>query len=278
MTVRHATVLMVFLAACAPAAEDAPTADGPQVATYTATDFEFSGPDTLAPGFTTVRLINKGAQDHHLMLARLDEGKSMQDIAAAMQADMNAEPPWLKFVGGAGAIGPNGSSAGISDLAPGNYIMFCFVTDPADGTSHIAKGMMKEVVVTGERLPAEAPIVAGEIQLNDFGFETPTLTAGTHTFRVVNVGLQTHEITLVRLNDGVTQEQFMASMAPGATPGPPPGVLVGGNGAISAGLSNFWTVDLTPGTYLMLCFVPDPADGAPHVMKGMVKEIVITAS
>ena len=36
------------------------------------------------------------------------------------------------------------------------------------------------------------------------------------------------------------------------------------------------TVDLAPGRYLLLCWVPDPADGVPHVMKGMVTEVVIS--
>ena len=78
-------------------------------------------------------------------------------------------------------------------------------------------------------------------------------------------------------NDGVTMEQYMAAMAPGAT-APPPGTDLGGSGAISQGIENWWTVTLAPGNYIVVCFVPDPADGAPHAMKGMVQQFAVTAT
>jgi hypothetical protein len=54
--------------------------------------------------------------------------------------------------------------------------------------------------------------------------------------------------------------------------------MIGGPGAYSRGLEGYWTVTLTPGNYVLLCFVPDPADGKPHLMKGMVREFTISAS
>ncbi|MGE0555355.1 MAG: hypothetical protein AB7R55_18145 [Gemmatimonadales bacterium] len=35
-------------------------------------------------------------------------------------------------------------------------------------------------------------------------------------------------------------------------------------------------VDWTPGTYVLLCFVPAKADAQPHVMKGMLKVVTVT--
>jgi uncharacterized cupredoxin-like copper-binding protein len=34
-------------------------------------------------------------------------------------------------------------------------------------------------------------------------------------------------------------------------------------------------VELTPGNYIMLCFVPDKASKTPHVMLGMMKEVTV---
>jgi len=181
MSRRFLPVLFV-MAACAKTADapPEPTAPpAPQVATFTATDFAFSGPDTIAPGMTEIRMVNTGAQEHHLILGRLDDGKTAADVMEALAKDPNAEPAWLSWRGGAGSVLAGDSSAAVSDLAPG------------------AKG-------------------------------------------------------------------------------PPPGKPMGGNGAISPGQSNYWTVTLTPGTYLLVCFVPDPADGAPHVMKGMIQTIVVS--
>jgi len=278
MSRRFLPVLFV-MAACAKTADAPPEPTAPpalQVVTYSASDFAFTGPDTIAPGMTTIRLVNAGKQEHHLILGQLAEGTTLDAVMAAMQADPNAEPKGLTWVGGAGGAMPADSSAATSDLAPGHYVAFCFLPDPTDGGKpHIMKGMLKEIVVAGTSNGAPAPVADAEIHLSEFAFSPTTLTAGTHTIKVINDGKQTHEIALARLDDGATAESFLAAMAPGAK-GPPPGKPAGGNGAISPGQSNYLTVTLTPGTYLLLCFVPDPADGKPHIMKGMVQTIVVS--
>jgi hypothetical protein len=273
-------VACLLLAACAAPEEPTDVAmTAPQEVTFTATDFAFAGPDTLAPGLTTIRMVNNGTQEHHIILGKLADGRTMADLMAAFQANPNAEPEFLTWVGGAGSAMPGASSNATQDLDAGTYVLICFVPDVTDSamTPHLAKGMIRELVVTGERVEATAPTAVGEIVMSDFAFALPTMTAGTHTFRVVNNGPQTHEVTMVRLNDGATMEQYMAALAPGAT-APPPGVVVGGNGALSNGRSNWFSMTLEPGNYLVLCFVPDAADGQPHIVKGMVTPVTIAAA
>jgi len=269
----------LLLAACAAPEEPTDVATtAPQAVTFTATDFAFAGPDTVTPGMTTITMVNNGTQEHHIILGKLAEGRTLADLMAAFQANPNAEPDFLTWVGGAGSAMPGSTSNATQDLEAGTYVLICFVPDVSDNMMpHLAKGMVKELVVTGERNEAPASTAVGDITMTDFAFVTPTITAGTHTFRVVNNGPQTHEVTVVRLNDGATMEQYMAAMAPGAT-APPPGVTVGGNGALSNGRSNWFTMTFEPGTYLLLCFVPDAADGQPHVVKGMVLPVTIAAA
>lgn len=271
---------VVLAAACAPA--DQPTTDlpaTPQEVTYTASDFSYTGPDTIAPGLTTFRMVNNGAQEHHIILGHLADGKTMADLLAAFQADPNSEPAFLTFVGGAGAGMATTSTSATQDLAPGRYVLICFLPDASDNmVPHFVKGMIKEIVVSGTRHEAAAPAATVEVGMNEFGFTAPdSLVAGSHTFRVSNAGVQTHEVALVKLNDGATMEQFLAALAPGSTT-PPPGVPLGGNGALSPHGANFFTASLEPGNYLLVCFVPDPADGTPHIVKGMVKPLTITVS
>ena len=57
--------------------------------------------------------------------------------------------------------------------------------------------------------------------------------------------------------------------------GPPPGTLVGGTTALSRGHAVTVTLDLTPGTYALLCFVADARDGRSHVQHGMTREITV---
>jgi hypothetical protein len=273
MTVRYALLPLLALSACAPRAE-APAA--PQEVVFTATEFSFTGPDSIAPGVTTIRLVNAGQQDHHLILGQLEPGKTMEDLTTFVQAHPETEPPFLKWRGSANGVAHGDSTGSTADLPAGQYVLICFLPDPTDGKPHLTKGMMRPLTVAGPRHEAPLPVAAAEIRLKDFSFVSPPLTAGTHTFHIINDGPQTHEVQLVRLNDGVTSQQFLATLAPGSTT-PPPGVMLGGPGALSTGLDDYWTVTFTPGSYLFLCFVPD-TDGMPHMIKGMVHEFTVEAT
>lgn len=266
--------LALLAAACAPAAEEAPAA--PQAVTITTTDFAFAAPDTIAPGMTTITLTNAGAQPHHIIMARLDEGKTVDDLVADFNANPTSVPVYATWHGANSTVMPGSSSTTTINLPAGTYALLCFVPDPADGAPHFAKGMARTIIATGEPNTAPAPAATAELRLSDFAF-TGDLAAGEQVVRVVNDGPQVHEVELVRLNDGATMDDYMAAMqaGPGAEP---PGAPAGGTGALSVGLENYWHLNLAPGNYLMVCFVPDPADGAPHVMKGMVKAFTVPAA
>ena len=276
MTHRFLPAAILVLAACAKKDAPPPPPPAPQEVTFTATDFAFSGPDSIAPGVTAIRLVNNGTQNHHLILGQFAEGKTMQDLMAFMQANPMGEPDFVTWRGSASGIAPQASNTSIADLAPGRYVAICFLPDPADNKAHVEKGMIREFVVAGTRGAAVVPTTTLEARTSDYKFVLPALTAGTHTIHYINDGPKTHEIQMVRLNEGATLEAFLAAEAPGAT-APPPGTFVGGPGALSPGGDNYWTVALEPGKYLVVCFVPDP-DGTPHVMKGMAQELTIPAS
>jgi uncharacterized cupredoxin-like copper-binding protein len=260
---------LLLLAACSR------SAPAPQEISFTASEFAFSGPDSMAPGVTRITLVNRGAQPHHLIMGRLDDGKTVADVMAEVRAHPQAAPPFLSYRGASNIILPGDSSTSVADLPAGHYMLICFVPDAADATPHVMKGMTKEIVLAGPRHEATLPTADAEIRLSDFAFTSGSIAAGTHTFHVVNDGPQVHEIQLVRLNDSATAGQFLAGLAPGAA-GPPPGAFLGGPGALSQGGSDYWTVTLKPGKYLFLCFVPDSASGAPHFAMGMVRELTVS--
>lgn len=52
--------------------------------------------------------------------------------------------------------------------------------------------------------------------------------------------------------------------------GAPPFEYMGGLQAIDSGRTGWAGLDLSPGEYIALCFVPDPASGKPHIELGMV--------
>ena len=44
---------------------------------------------------------------------------------------------------------------------------------------------------------------------------------------------------------------------------------------MAAGQVNVVDMDFTPGSYALVCFVPDMKDGAPHFVHGMVRTFTV---
>lgn len=279
MSPRLVVAAIVLAAACSPAADHAADSDtvAPQEVTFTSNEFSFTGPDTIAPGMTNVRFVNQGHQEHHLVLARMGPEHTLQELLHYAATSANPIPEWVTFVGAANVVEPGASTTSTIDLDEGNYALVCMVEDPADGMPHIAKGMSGELVVVGERHNAPPPATTEEIRMSDLTYEIPTIAAGPHTFHMVNDGPQVHEAQMVKLNDGVTADEFIAALAPGATT-PPPGKMLGGGGPLSPGEDNWWAVTLEPGNYLLICFVPDVSGTVPHFMQGMVRSFTVAAA
>jgi uncharacterized cupredoxin-like copper-binding protein len=58
--------------------------------------------------------------------------------------------------------------------------------------------------------------------------------------------------------------------------GMPPVEPVGGFAGLDKGKAGWLTITLTPGNYLLNCYVPDAKDGKPHFVHGMVQQITVT--
>lgn len=259
-----AMALMVagLLTACAQ-----PDASIP-VITIKAHDFSFEGLSQLEAGLVTLRLTNDGQEAHHAQLARLNDGVTVDQLLATLQEDEIAAFGLMTFTGGPGAIDPGQVTEVTVDLAPGQYVVMCFIPG-ADGVPHLAKGMIGTFEVSGTQSAAAEPKADQTIKVRDFMFEMPVeFKAGVHTWQIVNDGPQPHEITLLRLAEGKTLEDAGAWFA--APNGPPPYALVGGFQAFMPGATGWLTVDLKPGDYVALCAIPDSATGKPHMDLGML--------
>jgi hypothetical protein len=114
------------------------------------------------------------------------------------------------------------------------------------------------------------------ITARDFAFDMPdTLTAGRTELQLVNRGVELHHAALIRLDAGKTAADFFAAVKAG---GPPPAWAhdAGGPNAPAPGATSAAVVDLSPGVYVLSCFIPSP-DGTPHVMKGMARAFTVVA-
>jgi hypothetical protein len=237
-------------------------------------DFSFDAPDSVTAGWTTFHFVNDGPNLHHAALARLDSGKTVADLEAALK-DTTAPPPkWATFVGGPNAPDPNGESDATFNLPAGNYAVLCFVDSP-EHVAHYTKGMIRPLRVVASTAPAAPePTADATVTLSDYAFAVSgKLTPGKHTIKIVNKGPQDHEIELVRLSQGKTSKDLVAWI--GKPEGPPPGNALGGIAGAASGTTAYITVDLQPGNYGFICFLSDAKDKQPHFAHGMIKDFKV---
>jgi uncharacterized cupredoxin-like copper-binding protein len=92
-----------------------------------------------------------------------------------------------------------------------------------------------------------------------------------------NTGKEAHHAQFVKLNTGVTFQQFVAALQQGEGPALALVSFQGGTGALDPGSNTeSVSVNLQPGDYVVLCFLTG-ADGVPHFAKGMIKPLTVTA-
>ena len=112
--------------------------------TVTEQEFSFSAPATVNAGENIVEVTNAGQQVHMMVLARLDPGKTVQDVIDFLKTSgPNSQPPeWVHPVPGMPDLAPGLSAYSVLNLDPGMYVMLCFDVDPATMQPHVALGMI----------------------------------------------------------------------------------------------------------------------------------------
>ena len=144
---------------------------------------------------------------------------------------------------------------------------------------------------TPEASPAPAsvptPVRTLEVVATEFALQAPdTVTAGRVRLRLTNHGRELHILEVVRLADGHTTEELAAILAArkpapawatfvGGPIAPPKGAPAGGGASDAPTSSLDVTVDLEPGRYALICPIPSPDDHRPHMVKGMVRTLVV---
>ena len=117
-----------------------------------------------------------------------------------------------------------------------------------------------------------------DIMASDYSFDAPdTIPSGLVTIRLMNHGQEPHHAQLLRLNDGVSFGEFGAALQSEGESALRLTTLTGGPGALSPSKSTEVTLNLTPGQYALACFISS-SDGVPHLAKGMLKPLTVTAA
>ena len=258
---------------------------------YTTDGEQLEGPTEIEAGRYHLILENTGEDLlAALELYQLPEGMTGDDLAAAMNEEMPPEWFFSTPIGGGVSIAePGGSDSVIVDITPGEWVfnLYTWTPDYSEDTN-----MPVDVTVTGE-MPGtlDEPEAAVEATMVDFDFEISSpVPAGANIWKVTNDGEQPHHLILSQVPDGTTEDDVIELV--NAMFGPPPAspeamatpvetalsfedvVDVYDTLILSSGNSLWAEIDLEPGTYAAICFIPT-SDGTPHIMLGMIEMLTV---
>jgi len=293
-----ALLVPLLLAPAARAEEATPTATFPAALglpelAITITDTGFEAPAEIAAGRILLTVTNNAPakqESADANLVRLPEGTTIDDVAGffgpqlatpAMETNQ-AAPNWIyqaTFAGGPIVL-PGQTAQAVVDLSPGDWVLL--------NDSPGAPQSPQLLTVTGS---AASPAAAQEpqpdvnVQLQEYAFVglDQSIPAGPHLWKFTNTGTQPHIMILFRGPAGISMNQVMTLLqSENATPPPDfpyqesdfdfnqPGL-----GALSPGQTSWLALNLAPGTYIALCFVPDQETGVPHALMGMVQVFTV---
>ncbi|MCC6178911.1 MAG: hypothetical protein IT305_26685 [Chloroflexi bacterium] len=119
-----------------------PTADG----SITLHDFTFDMQRTLPAGAVTLRVVNDGPEPHEISIARLDEGKTVEDARQSI-IDANGGPHPYHEIGGMQGLAAGREGLVSLNLEPGQYVALCLIREPRSGLSHVHLGMIRGFTV-----------------------------------------------------------------------------------------------------------------------------------
>ena len=242
----------------------------------TVDDAGFTLPDHAAAGRTLMTVRNTGSSELHFFATRIPDDVTDEQVAAEMQSESEEDPPWfdmtsLPFLGNPDWPAAGGQAQGVVDLLAGRWVFI----DPIDG-----RDVAILVVAEGTPAPATEPAADVAITLQEMtfsGLETP-LPAGPHVWRITNSGALEHEIAIVGVPDGTTNEDVVGMIGDMLSGDAPPSVFspVGGQGIASRGVTSWQAWDLPAGTYAAVCMSPMPgAEFKPHALEGMVQVFTV---
>jgi uncharacterized cupredoxin-like copper-binding protein len=247
---------------------------------FIATDYAFAGPKTAEAGPAVVTLVNNGREGHQLGLFLMKDGVQASTVLGAFAAEENLEAgrPYGTWIAGPNAAAVGSRSSVVTELAAGRYIVACLIPSE-DGQLHAMKGMLAELVVTEpeggtpttEAPDQELPLVT----LTEYQFELPADFTGRGSVVIENQGTEVHELVIAKLKPGKTANDLIAyEQLPRPRTAESPSTDIAGTTFLDPGQTARLDLDLEPGKYLAVCYIPN-REGKPHLVLGMVHPFTV---
>lgn len=245
------------------------------VVTIVATDDEVQLPpvpeEGVPAGVYTFQFINNRTEaEYSPLIARLNEGVTMDDFNEALGVDDGFGAVFLVTLYGGTGIMPDENVHITYRFEPGDY-MLLELSDTGPGD------VKPFTVVESDEGHSEDPVADVTLTMVDFAFGVPTVMAsGELLWNFENTGEQWHEAAIFSVPEGTTREDILASFEAGEESNDDEFGQVFFWAPISAGAEAWISIDLEPGTYAILCFLPDlTGDFSPHIAHGMVQVFTV---
>lgn len=211
-------------------------------------------------------------------ILQFPEGLSLEQAMEEAQAATDGPPPWYLDAhwGGGAALTQGTETWVVLDLTPGAW----HITTLEGSTMPVA------FEVTGE-FPTDAATPEANVELDmfemDFKVASGEFAAGENVVTVHNSGELLHFMEVNQVPDGTTEEQVDALFNSYMTGTPEPDMLneadmmpVFFSPDQSPDVSMTLPITLEAGSYLFVCWIPDPETGLPHAMSGMHELIEVS--
>ncbi len=247
-------------------------------------------PTSIDAGRYLITFENTGGNPAALDFVGVADGTTYDAVAelyaTANSGDSIPDEVYDTPIAGGVRVAAGESDQVIVDLTPGAWVIGN--STESDDSGNTMGPKTYELTVTGTFPTVDVPTTDVEVGMFEMGFDMPDqIGAGPAVWSVTNTGDQPHFIELARYPTPFTERQilstfeFVESDDPGATPAadaldPQDLELVFGSEILSPGMTNWLEIDLEPGYYVALCFIPDQATGIPHTLMGMIKVFEVT--
>lgn len=245
---------------------------------------KFDVPALVKPGATELSLVNNTKEPVEFQLVRLDEGHTLAEFYPSIESEPAPIPTWLHAFGGVGETSPGQTRSVLVDLEAGSYAWFSNTSPEQEGATPLYKrGGEGSLEVSGDPSGAQLPstaaqITAKELSPTDYRFEASGFKAGSNQITFTNGGGQLHHVVIAKLNQGATIKQATEFFTTEDFKGPPPVDFDASEvtAVLDSGGKEVDTVELTSGSYALLCFLTDRAGSPPHIIKAkMIQEVKV---
>lgn len=225
----------------------------------------------------------------HAFILRVPDDVSAEELTGMLAGGriVDETPEWFwhaEFLGNGDFATIERPARALVELNPGRYI----AGDPFRPATEYALFDVTSAAAASKAF--DAPDADIQVDLFEMGFNLPaTVPSGPHVWEARNTGAMLHEIAIFPVPDGATPDEIEQAMAAelGAEFGGDPAEaraaidalgaqwkdwsseLTAGVGVLSPQRVSWAEIDLQPGAYGAVCFIPEQATGKRHLMLGM---------